>query len=105
MLKNLLTMGYYATALAKILYAYSSFVLFNHSTCRPEDENTLRKDGSYHPSGHTAYGTLLALVLSEARPERAQELARRGWGVRAKAEVICGAHWQVMLMLAVMWEQ
>ncbi|MDI4746151.1 hypothetical protein MJL33_34800, partial [Salmonella enterica subsp. enterica serovar Kentucky] len=34
--------------------------------------------GSY-PSGHTAYGTLLALVLSQARPERAQELARRGW--------------------------
>ncbi|HAC6544645.1 TPA_asm: non-specific acid phosphatase, partial [Salmonella enterica subsp. salamae serovar 48:d:z6] len=62
------------------------------STCRPEDENTLRKDGSY-PSGHTAYGTLLALVLSQARPERAQELARRGWEF-GQSRVICGAHWQ-----------
>ncbi len=43
------------------------FVLFNHSTCRPEDENTLRKM-ALTPSGHTAYGTPLALVLSEARP-------------------------------------
>ncbi|ONF74021.1 phosphatase PAP2 family protein [Salmonella enterica subsp. enterica serovar Typhimurium] len=94
MLKNLLTMGgYYATASAKKYYMRTRpFVLFNHSTCRPEDENTLRKNGSY-PSGHTAYGTLLALVLSEARPERAQELARRGWEF-GQSRVICGAHWQ-----------
>lgn len=94
MLQNLLKMGgYYATASAKKYYMRTRpFVLFNHSTCRPEDENTLRKDGSY-PSGHTAYGTLLALVLSEARPERAQELARRGWEF-GQSRVICGAHWQ-----------
>ncbi|ENI4098400.1 non-specific acid phosphatase [Salmonella enterica] len=94
MLQNLLKMGgYYATASAKKYYMRTRpFVLFNHSTCCPEDENTLRKNGSY-PSGHTAYGTLLALVLSEARPERAQELARRGWEF-GQSRVICGAHWQ-----------
>ncbi|EAA8389699.1 non-specific acid phosphatase [Salmonella enterica] len=94
MLQNLLTMGgYYATASAKKYYMRTRpFVLFKHSTCRPQDEDALRKNGSY-PSGHTAYGTLLALVLSQAKPERAQELARRGWEF-GQSRVICGAHWQ-----------
>ncbi|EIE0626080.1 non-specific acid phosphatase, partial [Salmonella enterica] len=40
MLQNLLKMGgYYATASAKKYYMRTRpFVLFNHSTCRPEDE-------------------------------------------------------------------
>lgn len=94
MLQNLLTMGGdYAPDAAKKYYMRTRpFVVFQHHTCQPQDEAVLRKNGSY-PSGHTAYGTLLALVLSEVRPDRAQELAKRGYEF-GQSRVICGAHWQ-----------
>lgn len=94
MLKNLLLMGgTYAPDGAKEYYMRTRpFVVFGHHTCQPGDEAALRKNGSY-PSGHTTYGTLLGLVLAEAKPERAQELARRAWEF-GQSRVICGAHWQ-----------
>ncbi|MFK8258693.1 phosphatase PAP2 family protein [Erwinia sp. AnSW2-5] len=83
----------YAPGGAKKYYMRTRpFVVFNHHTCLPEDEAELRKDGSY-PSGHTSYGTLLGLVLAEAKPDRAQELAKRAYEF-GQSRVICGAHWQ-----------
>lgn len=94
MLQDLLkTGGYYATAAAKEYYMRPRpFVVFEHRTCCPEDEDLLRKNGSC-PSVHTACGTLLAFVLSRAKPDRARETARRGWEF-GQSRMICGAHWQ-----------
>ena len=68
------------------------FVGFNNPPCLPADEPALRKNGSY-PSGHTAFGTLTALVFSQAKPERAKELMKKGYEF-GQSRVICGAHWQ-----------
>lgn len=68
------------------------FVVFNNPTCQPDDEPALRKNGSY-PSGHTAFGTVTALVFSQAQPERAKELMKKGYDF-GQSRVICGAHWQ-----------
>lgn len=85
--------GGYAPNRAKDHYMRTRpFVVFNHSTCLPADEPALRKNGSY-PSGHTSYGTLTALALSQAKPERAKELMKRGYEF-GQSRVICGAHWQ-----------
>lgn len=94
MLQDLLkTGGYHATAAAKEYYMRPRpFVVFEHRTCCPEDEDLLRKNGSC-PSGHTACDTLLAFVLSRAKPERARETARRGREF-GQSRMICGAHWQ-----------
>lgn len=95
LLGDLLVQGAaYAPAAAKDRYMrVRPFVVFDHRTCQPEsDEANMRKNGSY-PSGHTTFGTLTALVLSQARPDRAQELAKRAWQY-GESRVICGAHWQ-----------
>lgn len=94
MLGELLTVGAgYASNRAKEHYMRTRpFVVFNQPTCQPADEPGLRKNGSY-PSGHTTFGTLTALVFSQARPERAKELMKRGYEF-GQSRVICGAHWQ-----------
>lgn len=68
------------------------FMLHKESTCTPDQEEGLRKDGSY-PSAHTAVGWGWGLVLAEIAPERAEALTNRG---RAYGEnrMICNAHWQ-----------
>lgn len=68
------------------------FAYFEESTCRPDDEATLSKNGSY-PSGHTAIGWATALVLSEINPARQEEIIRRGYEM-GQSRVICGYHWQ-----------
>jgi acid phosphatase (class A) len=45
-------------------------------TCAPEDEDGLRKNGSY-PSGHTAIGWAWALTLAEVAPDRADAVCAR----------------------------
>lgn len=94
MLGELLVVGGdYASNRAKQHYMRTRpFVVFNNPTCLPSEESALRVNGSY-PSGHTTFGTLTALVLSEAKPERAQELMKRGYEF-GQSRVICGAHWQ-----------
>lgn len=62
------------------------------STCAPQDEEKLRTNGSY-PSGHTALGWGMALVLAELSPERQSALLRRGHEI-GQSRVICGVHWQ-----------
>ncbi len=53
------------------------FMENNAPVCTPEDEEKLRKDGSY-PSGHTALGWAWALILTEIAPDRADAILARG---------------------------
>lgn len=52
---------------------------------------TLRNSGSY-PSGHATLGWLWALVLTEIRSERADELFAKGIGF-GESRVVCGFHY------------
>jgi len=53
------------------------FMVNKESTCTPDEEAHLMKDGSY-PSGHTAIGWAWALILSEIASERADAILARG---------------------------
>ena len=68
------------------------FVFFSEHTLTPEDEASLRKNGSY-PSGHTILGWSAALLLSEINPEAEDTLLARGI-MFGESRVIVGAHWQ-----------
>lgn len=67
------------------------FVENNGTTCRPQDEPSLRKDGSY-PSGHTAIGWMLALALTDLVPAKQDALLQRGYDF-GQSRVVCRAHW------------
>ncbi|WP_074013333.1 phosphatase PAP2 family protein [Candidatus Sodalis sp. SoCistrobi] len=68
------------------------FVYFNTHSCTPEKENSLKKNGDY-PSGHSATGWALALILSEIYPERKEEILKRGYKI-GEYGIICGVHWK-----------
>ena len=68
------------------------FVINKKSTCTPNDEEGLRKDGSY-PSGHTAIGWAWALILSEISPQNIDAVLARGRAY-GQSRVICNVHWQ-----------
>ncbi|WP_238475360.1 acid phosphatase [Sphingomonas cavernae] len=68
------------------------FVAHKAATCYPKDEALLRNDGSY-PSGHSAVGWGLALVLAEVNPDRADAIVQRGRDF-GQSRVVCDAHWQ-----------
>jgi len=68
------------------------FVVHKETTCAPQDEPRLVKDGSY-PSGHSALGWGWALVLAELMPERTDALIQRGHAF-GQSRVVCGVHWQ-----------
>ena len=53
------------------------FMVNGGPICTPEEEEGLRKDGSY-PSGHTAIGWAWALILTEIAPDRADAILARG---------------------------
>lgn len=61
------------------------------ASCTPEDEESLRGDGSY-PSGHTAIGWMLALVLTDLVPEKQDEILERGYDY-GESRVVCRVHW------------
>ncbi len=68
------------------------FVYFNDRTCSTkEDDDAHIKSGSY-PSGHTALGELIGLVLTEIVPSRQNEIisAAHQYG---DYRIICGFHW------------
>ncbi len=67
------------------------FTVDGASTCTPNDEAALRKDGSY-PSGHSAIGWGWALILTEAAPERADAILARGRAF-GQSRVACNVHW------------
>ncbi len=68
------------------------FMVFNEPTLYPEDEESLRKNGSY-PSGHTLLGWSSALLMSEINPDRATEILARGYRY-GENRLVVGAHWQ-----------
>ncbi len=85
--------GDLATRGAKMGYMrIRPFAYFEESTCRPDDEKSLSKNGSY-PSGHTAIGWASALILAEINPDRQNEIITRGYEM-GQSRVICGYHWQ-----------
>ncbi len=67
------------------------FMVREETTCTPQDEAALRKDGSY-PSGHTAVGWGWALILTELVPERAEALLARGRAF-GESRNVCNVHW------------
>jgi len=82
-----------ATYGAKNLYQRRRpFLEFKESSCTPQDESRLERDGSY-PSGHTAIGWAWALILAEAAPDRADAILSRGYAF-GQSRAICGVHWQ-----------
>jgi acid phosphatase (class A) len=67
------------------------FMKNNEPTCTPEEEEGLRKDGSY-PSGHTAIGWAWALILTEIAPDRADAILARGRAF-GESRNVCNVHW------------
>jgi len=68
-----------------------AFMVNGQPICTPEEEEKLRKDGSY-PSGHTALGWAWALILTEIAPERADAILDRGRAF-GESRIICNVHW------------
>ena len=68
------------------------FMVFNEPTLYPEDDEALRKNGSY-PSGHTLLGWSAALLMMEINPDRATEIMARGYRY-GENRLVVGAHWQ-----------
>lgn len=93
LLRRTLTDAGGATYRAKDEYQRTRpFVYFNSTSCTPQAEAQLAKDGSY-PSGHSALGWAWALVLTEIAPDRANEIMGRGYQF-GQSRAICGVHWQ-----------
>ena len=67
------------------------FMVRGETVCTPEDEEALRKDGSY-PSGHTSIGWGWALILTELAPDRSEEILARGRSF-GESRNVCNAHW------------
>jgi len=68
------------------------FMVFHETTLAPDDEEALRKNGSY-PSGHTLLGWSAALLMTEINPDRATEILARGYRY-GENRLVVGAHWQ-----------
>ena len=82
-----------STYRAKNHYARARpFMRNNEPICTPEDEEALRKDGSY-PSGHTAIGWAWALILCEVVPEHTDAILARGREF-GRSRMVCNVHWQ-----------
>lgn len=67
------------------------FMVNGAPVCTPDEEEGLRKDGSY-PSGHTAVGWGWALILSELAPDRAEAILARGRAF-GESRTVCNVHW------------
>jgi len=81
-----------STYKAKIKYnRMRPFTINNAPICTPEDEKTLRHDGSY-PSGHTALGWAWALILAELAPDKTDAILARGLAF-GESRIICNVHW------------
>ena len=67
------------------------FMVADTPVCTPQDEDALRKDGSY-PSGHTAIGWGWALILTEIAPDNAEAILARGRAF-GESRNVCNVHW------------
>lgn len=87
----------HSTHLAKVHYQrIRPFMMHHETTCTPDDEAFLRKNGSY-PSGHSTIGWTWALVLSEISPKQTNALVARGRAF-GQSRLFCNAHWQSDVM-------
>lgn len=69
------------------------FVYYKERTCSTiEDDRDHINSGSY-PSAHSAYGNLVALILSEIVPSKQIEIINAGQKF-GYFRVVCGFHWQ-----------
>ena len=67
------------------------FISNGAATCTPEHEALLRGNGSY-PSGHSAIGYGIGLVLASVLPDRAALVLQRGRAF-AQSRAVCNVHW------------
>src|SRR5574344_1528658 len=82
-------LGELATRAAKQkYYRVRPYVLYGTGTCYPKDEERLRANGSY-PSGHSARGWAVALILAEINPQCKERILKRGYEM-GQSRVICG---------------
>ncbi len=68
------------------------FVAQGDSTCAPQEEAALSRDGAY-PSGHAALGWAWGLILTSLDPDKTNALLQRGHEF-GQSRVVCGVHWQ-----------
>ena len=68
------------------------YVQFSEPTGVPHEEEALRHTGSF-PSGHTARGWAMALVLAEINPAQQDAILERGYQY-GESRVIVGYHYQ-----------
>jgi acid phosphatase (class A) len=93
MLRRVMTDAGLSTGAAKNKYQHARpFMLDSEPTCAPDQEEALRKNGSY-PSGHTAIGWAWALVLSEASPDQSEAIIARGRAF-GESRLVCNVHWE-----------
>jgi acid phosphatase (class A) len=93
MLRRMLADSGRATGPAKKKYLHARpFMMDAAPTCAPDQDEALRKDGSY-PSGHTSIGWAWALVLAELVPDRADAIIERGLSF-GESRVVCNVHWE-----------
>lgn len=84
--------GGFATASAKRHFQRERpYSYFNEPPCNKEDIKHLDAYKSY-PSGHTAIGWSVALILSEINPDNQLAIMRKGYDI-GESRVICGYHW------------
>ncbi|MEE4145411.1 MAG: phosphatase PAP2 family protein [Halieaceae bacterium] len=67
------------------------FMVNGQPTCTPDEEEALRKDGSY-PSGHTSIGWGWGLILSELSPEQTDLIIARARSF-GESRNVCNVHW------------
>lgn len=83
----------FATYKAKDHYTRKRpFAQLGESTCTPQEEAHLSKDGAY-PSGHAALGWAWGLILAGLAPDKANALLQRGHAF-GDSRMVCGVHWQ-----------
>lgn len=75
------------TAAKPVWQRQRPFLLDKGATCQPHDQVA---DDDY-PSGHTTWGTAVALVLAELIPDHATEILARGRAY-GDSRYICGVH-------------
>ncbi len=67
------------------------FMVNGEASCTPQEEPFLRDNGSY-PSGHSAMGYGIGMVLASLFPDRAAQLVARGRGF-GNSRWVCNMHW------------
>lgn len=68
------------------------YVYYKEGTLVPEKEEKHAGEGSY-PSGHTALGWTMALVLADINPAAAENILARAYE-HGQSRVVAGYHWQ-----------